>query len=89
MATTGDGGLNLAVAQQLAELINTQIDKKWRRRRADDGDAEEHDQFNGEMKKISAVNEQIMQEDLVSLATKKTTKEANAREERNPGYRET
>ena len=40
MATNGDGDWTSAVMQQLAELINTQIDKNGEARRADDGDGE-------------------------------------------------
>ena len=62
MATTGDGGLNPAVMQQLAELINTQIDKKMEKRDAQMMEMQKSmTNLMGEMKKISAVNEQIMQ----------------------------
>lgn len=60
MATTPDGGLNPAVMQQLAEMINSQIDKKLEKRDAQMMEMQKSmTNLMGEMKKISAASAQI------------------------------
>ena len=64
--------------------------KNGEARRADDGDAEEHDQFNGRNEEDNCC-QPANHAGKVSCfpTTKKTTKETNAGEERSQSHRET